>query len=176
MFFAPADSGAAESSADAAPPNVVPMSVPFAPMHYVDPSPPPVPQPTFAPMLFQPAPTMAAPPPVPLPAMPPQVMRPAVAPPMDPSGVHTARVRQPSVKVYGADFIATEGAFAEISPRAEAARAAAAARQAAKEEQAEARRRQKEEARKEAEREAAAWAVADDVVMTPELPGGSGVG
>ena len=122
----------------------------------------------------------AAPPPLEMPIQPPVEMAPmgmassAGLPQQIPEHLQNAaaaaplqyqsvRVRQPSTKVYGSDFIATAGGpLAEMSPRAEARAAAAAAAAAA-------RKQAKEDAKRAAEEEAAAWAVAEGITMTPEL-------
>lgn len=84
---------------------------------------------------------------------------PPTAPAHDDMQYQSVRVRQPSVKVYGSDFVATAGGpLAEMSPKAEVRAAAAAARKAAK-----------DEAKRSAEDEAAAWQVAEGVEVTPEV-------
>ena len=160
----PPSDGPSASGPSAPPPAYAPAFPAFVPMSF----------PTFTPAAPAPPPPAAYAPPahffVPRPpAPPPAVAAPALpaqmrAPSAEASAAAAAqfssvRVRQPSTKVYGSDFVPQAGApLAEVSPRSEARAAAAAARKAAK-----------EEARVAAEKEAAAWQLADGVEHTFEL-------
>ena len=159
------EDGPSSASAPSAPPPAYPNPFPqFVPMSF----------PTFTPAAPAPPPPVAYAPPAHFYVQQPPAPQPAPAPQPLPAQIrapnpaeaaaaavqfNSVRVRQPSTKVYGADFVAQVGSpLAEVSPKAEARAVAAAARKAAK-----------EEARVAAEKEAAAWQLADGVENTFEV-------